>query len=380
MRHIVALFPNAKLRSLTAPMIHAAYDEARASGRFGKEIYQINKRLRQILDAAVEDGLIKKNPARKVSVARPDPEPKDYLDPPRLAAFNAAVLAMPWCGEKIATLILLHTGIRPGEVYAFSWADFSFARCRLDVSRQYSNDMELRRPKSRASIDWVAVDSALWSHLAEWKLAQRDLLARVGVEQHQDTPIVTNSLGGRFDPTNFGRWFRNFCADNGDMATHFWTGLREDQARLPEPCRRHVAERRVQPAVVVPVHPVEELRPQPVLRRERPPAHQLALEHPVRRLDDRVVVGVAGARDRPLDSEGREQRVDIPVAELRPPDALLSVKSNSRACAASLWRSTSRARCIASGSVLPPSWCAPRPSFSPRSPWPARRSSAFLWP
>ena len=214
-RHIVELSPNAKLRSLTAPMIHAAYDEARASGRFGKEICQINKRLRQILDAAVEDGLIKKNPARKVSVARPDPEPKDYLDPPRLAAFNAAVLAMPWCGEKIATLILLHTEIRPGEVYAFSWADLSFARCRLDVSRQYSNDMELRRPKSRASIDWVAVDSALWSHLAEWKLAQRDPLARVGVEQHQDTPIVTNSLGGRFDPTNFGRWFRNFCADNG---------------------------------------------------------------------------------------------------------------------------------------------------------------------
>lgn len=108
-------------------------------------------------------------------------------------------------------------------------------------------------------------------------------------------------------------------SDVADMATLFWTGLREDQARLPEPCRRHVAERRVLPVVVVPVHPVEELRPQPVLRRERPPAHQLALEHPVRRLDNRVVVGVAGARDRPLDSEGREQRVDIPVAELRPP-------------------------------------------------------------
>ena len=48
-----------------------------------------------------------------------------------------------------------------------------------------------------------------------------------------------------------------------DMATLFWTGLREDQARLPEPCRRHVAERRVRPVVVVPVHPVEEPRPQP---------------------------------------------------------------------------------------------------------------------
>ena len=82
-------------------------------------------------------------------------------------------------------------------------------------------------------------------------------------------------------------------ADVADMATPFCTDLREDQARLPEPCRRHVAERRVQPAVVAPVHPVEELRPEPLLRGEGPASHQLALEHPIRGLDNRVVAGVA---------------------------------------------------------------------------------------
>lgn len=93
-------------------------------------------------------------------------------------------------------------------------------------------------------------------------------------------------------------------------------------ARLPEPDGRHVAQRRVQPAVVVPVHPIEELRPEPLLRGEGPAAYQLPLEHPVRRLHHGVVVGVAGARHRSLDAERREQRVDLPVAELRPPVAV----------------------------------------------------------
>ena len=135
----------------------------------------------------------------------------------------------------------------------------------------------------------------------------------------RSAPLSTSSLR---TPTDM--------ADMADMATLFWTGLRKDQARLPEPCRRHVAERRARPVVVVPVHPVEEPRPRPVLRRERPPAHQLALEHPVRRLDNRVVAGVAGARGRPLDSEGREQRVDIPVAELRPPVAVEGLDGGER--------------------------------------------------
>ena len=116
------------------------------------------------------------------------------------------------------------------------------------------------------------------------------------------------------------------------MATPFCTDLREDQARLPEPDGRHVAERRVRPAVAAPAHPVEGLRPEPLRRGEGAAAHQLPLEHPARGLDHRVVAGVAGARRRPLDSEGREQRVDLPVAELRPPVAVEDPDGGEQEC------------------------------------------------
>ena len=214
-RHIKELFPHTKIKSLTPQIIKTAYDEAQASGRFGKEIYQINKRLRQILDSAVEEGLIKKNPAKKVVIPKPKPEEKDYLDPRRLAKFNSLLLSQPLSGRIVGTIILLHQGLRPGEMYALNWNNFNFATSRFYIENQYSNDLELRDPKSQASKDWSVVDGDLWAILFEWKNVQKKYLERVGLKQTDDTPIASNELGGRLDPTNYGRCFRNFCSDNG---------------------------------------------------------------------------------------------------------------------------------------------------------------------
>lgn len=148
-------------------------------------------------------------------IPKPEPEEKDYLDPRRIAKFNSLLLSMPLSGKVVATHILLHNGFRPGEVYAFSWNSFNFSTSRFFVGSQFSNDMKLRSPKSKASKDWAVADGDLWAILFEWKEIQRGYLKSIGVQQTGDTPIASNSLGGRLNPTNFDRWFRNFCADNG---------------------------------------------------------------------------------------------------------------------------------------------------------------------
>lgn len=214
-RNIQRLFPNVKLENLTVGVIKTAYKDARDSGRFDKELYQINKRLRQILKEAVKEGQIRRNPANDVVVPKPEPEPKDYLDPERLVKFNTALRTLPMCGEVIGAQMLLRTGIRPAEMYGSSWKFLDEEASRLFIGEQYSNDLQLRRPKSRASRDWVVIDSELLAMLLTWKRIQKDELERIGVEQTPETPIASNSLGGRFDPTNYGRWFRNFCVDNG---------------------------------------------------------------------------------------------------------------------------------------------------------------------
>lgn len=214
-RNIQELFPNVKLRALTPGLIKSVYKEARDSGRFDKELFQINKRLRQILKDAVIEGQILTNPAYDVVISKPEPEPKDYLDAERLFEFNSVLLSIPLCGEVVGSQMLLRTGIRPAEMYGSSWKFLNEKTSRLFIGEQYSNDLQLRKPKSKASRDWVVIDSELLAMLMVWKRMQKEELAKMGVEQTPDTPIASNSLGGRFDPTNFGRWFRNFCVDHG---------------------------------------------------------------------------------------------------------------------------------------------------------------------
>lgn len=214
-RHIMELFPNIKLSKLTPTFVLETYGKARENGRFDKEIYQINKRLRQVLDSAVEDGILTRNCAKRISIPKPDPEPKDYLDHERLVSFNKMIQSQQLTGQIVGVHILLRTGMRPAEMYGLSWADIHFATCRIDIRRQYSNDMTLRKPKTKSSSTWIAIDSELWKVLLEWKMAQQAYFKRLGKNQEPATPVASNTLGGRMDPTNFGRFFRNLCADTG---------------------------------------------------------------------------------------------------------------------------------------------------------------------
>ena len=60
---------------------------------------------------------------------------------------------------------------------------------------------------------------------------------------------------------------------------HLFGRFREGQPRLPELDRRHVAQRRVDPEVVVPVHVVRELGPELARRAERLAVDELGLQY-----------------------------------------------------------------------------------------------------
>lgn len=85
---------------------------------------------------------------------------------------------------------------------------------------------------------------------------------------------------------------------------HLFGQFFEEQPRLPELDGAHVAERRVDPEVVVPVDVVGQLGLQVAEVREALAVDELRLEYPVRRLVDGVVVGAALGGERPLYAEG----------------------------------------------------------------------------
>lgn len=227
-RHIAELLGNIPLAELRAGDIKLAYAEARKSGRFSEsELHRINVKLSQVLESAVEDELIDRNPCRGISVPMPRDSTRCALSAEDAARLRDCLLGESPSAQVVCTLILLECGLRKGEALGVTWDNFDEVGHSIRIEKQYTNDRTLRPPKSRMSRRLVSVTPAFAEYLARWKRAQALELAKYSIEQTPGTPVVhsvgtetlpsgeTRTAAKFMDGHNYSRWFRDFCVDHG---------------------------------------------------------------------------------------------------------------------------------------------------------------------
>jgi len=226
-KHIHELFGDARLKSLRPGDIKQAYATARANKRFSEsELHRIHVKLSQIMDAAVADELIDRNPCASISV----PMPRDIT---RKAPPLEDVIRLRQCliDEKpgpqvVATLLILDLGLRKGEALGLTWKNYNDEIGEAYIVQQYTNDKTLRKPKSLTSNRMVTTSKSLRDYLSHWKETQAEELSRYGLAQCEDTPLVHSIclknidgekrvLAAHMDGHNLSRWFRDLCVDNG---------------------------------------------------------------------------------------------------------------------------------------------------------------------
>lgn len=226
-KHIRELFGDMPIKALRPDDVRRAYTDARTNGRFSEsELHRIHVKLRQILECAIDDEIIDRNPCRKVRIPTMALKQRETLSIAELPRFHRDLIAEPISAATACTMLLFHLGIRKGESLGLSWCDYAADAAKIYIRWQYTNDKQLRSPKSEMSNRELAVNSSLGEYLSAWKEAQARELDRLGLQQTDETPIV-HSIGlkqvaagklpyiTRMDAQNYGRWFRNFCADNG---------------------------------------------------------------------------------------------------------------------------------------------------------------------
>lgn len=229
-RHIEELFGDIRLADIRSDDIRHAYAEARKSGRFSEsEIRRIHVKLKQVMQEAVDNELVDRNPCTGVKLPKPNIEARQALTTEEAARLLQCLLDEELCPGTVCTLLLLECGLRKGEALGLSWEDYDTTdpeRPVLHIVHQYTNDKVLRPPKSRMSRRTIAVNGTLRDCLGKWRDVQRDELERYGLMQEGTTPIVhgisiANDADGkhaavtRIEGHNFSRWFRDFCVDNG---------------------------------------------------------------------------------------------------------------------------------------------------------------------
>jgi integrase len=154
--------------------------------------------VRAMLATAVEDGLLRSNPARGVRIPRPAGHETDAaeaeeaakaLTEEELRRFLAAV-PDEW---RLFFEVLAATGLRISEMLALRWSDIDLGQHRLHVRRR-SYDGRIAPPKSRYGRRSIPLSPRLAKAL--WQ-------ARKAVPAAQDgDPVFASRTGGHLSATN----------------------------------------------------------------------------------------------------------------------------------------------------------------------------------
>lgn len=158
----------------------------------------------QLFRAAVEDGLVARNPAARARLPRNDPAKAQPVPPELVAAIEAAL--PDWL--RVAVPLGVGVGLRQGEASGLTVDRVHFLRRTLRVDRQLVDrnvpEAVLTPPKTESSNRTVPlagfVGDALSAHLAAFPARPGDLVLR--------TPS-----GGPVGSGTFGHYWRRACKE-----------------------------------------------------------------------------------------------------------------------------------------------------------------------
>lgn len=201
--------------------------------------YDLQRRLRmtvnQILDAAIDEGLIYKNVCRNIKISKKPKSTQRKFTEEEIAA-TMSVLPELEETQRILLLLLYYTGIRRGEALALQKSDILLQKKEISITKALYfpvNQAKVGSPKSEARIRKIEILPPLQKELITYiRNCQTDFLfpgtdnrvmslsifrrmwdkIRAKVEERYD--ILYPELAGTFDAKGYTphRFRHNFCS------------------------------------------------------------------------------------------------------------------------------------------------------------------------
>ena len=232
-KHINPRLGKVRLQVVDRLQIRGLYRKLAEGGLGEKTVHNVHICLHKALQDAVDDGLLRRNPAERAhSIPKDRPEIKTW-SADELAAFLAFT-------AQDADLALYHvaaaTGMRRGELLGLRWRDVDFEAARLSVRQQFTrqgNGVGFGPPKSRKSIRTIDVEEETIALLREQQERQRFDRRAWGPAYRADLDLVFCRPGGSpHDPNVIGRRFERRVRALATLPAIGLHGLRHTHATL----------------------------------------------------------------------------------------------------------------------------------------------------
>jgi integrase len=229
------------LRDISVSVVQSLMAALGTAGKTPDTVRRAYTTLKRILQDAVMEDLLLRNPCDRVKAPKVSRPEISYLDQKGIARLLAALetteaegirlMALPpvrkdaqqsggqlqgisLLSRCMAVRLALATGGRRGEVLGPVWGCMDFEGQCIRIAQQLTAD-GIRTPKTERGKRIVALDADTLKRLGIWKRIQGEYLLSLGIAQDTNTPIITDELGGFHDPDNFSRWWRSFCVKYG---------------------------------------------------------------------------------------------------------------------------------------------------------------------
>lgn len=220
-KHLLRGLGAVRVVDITPMMVNDLFASMRDSGVGDTTIKQCHRLLKTVMKQAVNNDIIARNPVDRADTPK-NPKPNRQS----LSVEDANKLSMLCTSgtptaNKTAVYIALATGARLGEVMGLTWGYVALDGDRpfVHFAQQFTGAGEIAPLKTDKDDNptgrIVPLDASTVGVLIAWKPVQREHLNTLGIEQGNDTPVITNQLGAFTNHSRFERWWRSFCVDNG---------------------------------------------------------------------------------------------------------------------------------------------------------------------
>ena len=201
----------ALVENITPETLNTMYDALQAGETLSGEkvsaayINSLHAAVTNVLELAVEEGIIPFNPARKAKPPKIVRNERRALTPQQAREFVSKL--GPGNVHHCAYLLAVSIGLRRGEVCGLSWSDVNLENRTVHVRHNLDVYGNLRGPKTKAGIRMLPMSDRVYEALSTRKKVQAEFLdiwrrASLGDDpcpngQPLDSPVISNRGGAR---------------------------------------------------------------------------------------------------------------------------------------------------------------------------------------
>jgi integrase len=204
--HVLPRFGKKRLSTISRAMVKGMLADLRKRGLAANTVRLVRASLSAMFGEAVDDGLLKLNPAQAASrrragkAAQPDKAFAPFSEH-NLEAFLCGAQSDP---EYPLFLLLARTGLRPGEAYALQWADIDFGSGRATVSKGLA--MGMLGPTKTHRARHVDMPASVVDALRQLR-AERAAQALANGSGELPGNVFVNGAGGYLDESRVRKAF-----------------------------------------------------------------------------------------------------------------------------------------------------------------------------